>query len=357
MELTQKQLVKIAENIRDRLSILSASRYGKIQQQIEIINSDQKDLQSVRDGLNKCSLFNWQEAAKQITGRVIRIVQNIPDSVGELQRAIHDYQISLPSLRDIYEELRQTRTEFGELSYNSQEETLSVFTNPIELEGVFLGSFEIRLQIPQLAEMCNGTHLRIIALDPHPSSANYEVTHPHVSAEHLCAGDAGAPMQAALLDGRISDFFLLIRSVLENYNSSSPYVAISDWDGTPCYDCGYIVCEDDGNCCEGCDNVFCNECTAPCCNCEMYFCNGCLTSCHVCKESFCGECMATCPVCEQQCCEGCMESCSECEELVCSSCIENNLCPSCKEEMENQEDEDEQTEPEESAEGNQQQVA
>ena len=33
----------------------------------------------------------------------------------------------------------------------------------------------------------------------------------------------------------------------------------------------------------------------------------------------------------------------ECEEPVCSSCIDDDLCPTCKEKQENQEDENEQT--------------
>ena len=46
-----------------------------------------------------------------------------------------------------------------------------------------------------------------------------------------------------------------------------------------------------------------------------------------------------CPVCEEPCCEECLKSCSECEEPLCLSCIEDDLCPTCKEKQENQEDE------------------
>jgi hypothetical protein len=47
-------------------------------------------------------------------------------------------------------------------------------------------------------------------MDPHPSSRNNEVTHPHVSGERLCAGDAGAAIEAAIASGRICDFFVLV---------------------------------------------------------------------------------------------------------------------------------------------------
>ena len=34
-----------------------------------------------------------------------------------------------------------------------------------------------------------------------------------------------------------------------------------------------------------------------------------------------------------------MSECSECEAMCCRSCLEENLCPNCKEELENNEDE------------------
>jgi hypothetical protein len=355
MELNQKQLVKIADAIHDQLGILAANHYKIIQQQIDVINNNQKHLQTVRDGLEKCNLFNWQTAAKKMIGKANQIVQKLPGSVCELQRTIQDCQNTMPSLRDIYEELRQTHTEFGELDYDPQENTLSVFTNPIELEGVFLGDFEICLQIPQLTEMSTGKHLKIIAMNPNPAAVNDEITHPHVSEEYLCAGDASVPMQAALVNGRISDFFLLIRSVLESYNPDSPYVPLSEWDGNPCYDCGYTVCEDDSYYCESCENSFCNECMGGCYSCDTYLCNGCLSSCQACEERFCEKCLTICPECEKSYCGSCLTICSQCNELVCESCIDENLCPSCKEEMENQENEKEQIEPE--AQEKEQQVA
>ena len=63
----------------------------------------------------------------------------------------------------------------------------------------------------------------MIALDPHPAALNDAVTHPHVSDERLCTGDAGAAIQAALAAGRVFDFFTLVRSVLVTYNPESPY--------------------------------------------------------------------------------------------------------------------------------------
>ena len=76
---------------------------------------------------------------------------------------------------------------------------LSVFIDPIELEDIFLGDFQIQLQISQLSAMKNNNFLKIIALDAHPAACNDAVTHPHVSDEFLCTGDATVSIQNSLV--------------------------------------------------------------------------------------------------------------------------------------------------------------
>ena len=235
----------------------------------------------------------------------------------------------LPLLRQVVEELAQLQREFCRIEYDLQEQTVSVFTDPIELEGIFLGDFEIRLEIKKLPQLQDSSAFRIVALDPHPAATNESVTHPHVSEEYLCAGDANAALAQALANGRICDAFLLVKSVLETYNPSSPYVSLDDWHGISCYDCGYITGEENSFYCEACDQSFCDECFSYCRSCRTSLCQGCLSE---------------CPVCEEQVCEGCMSSCSECNETMCVLCLEDGTCSSCKEEMEA--DDEESTESE-----------
>ena len=329
MELTDRQLVKIAEKIRGRLNVSKTQRYSDVQRLTHNVSSNLEQLQMIQQRLGKCIHSNWDGAIAKLTAKLQRILHDLPYSINEAERKIEASQIKMPSLRQLYEALRQVQEEFGRLEYNAEEETLSVFTEPIELEGIFLGDFEIQLQIPQLAQMQDGKIFRVIALDAHPAATNDCVTHPHVSDEYLCAGDAGVPMQAAFANGRICDFFMLARSVLETYNPSSPYVALGEWDGIACYDCGYVVSGDDSYYCEACENSYCDECMSYCVSCDTSLCRGCLTSCQFCEEP---------------CCQECLKSCSECEEPVCSSCIDDDLCPTCKEKQENQEDENETNE-------------
>lgn len=232
MELTNKQLIKIAETIRDQLKLLGNHRYGEVQRLIYTVSNHQGQLEMIRKALDKSIYKNWEAATRKLTHNAQRIIHDLPYAISELEHAIKNSQTKTPALRELYEELRQVQVEFGRLEYNHDEPALSVFTEPIELAGIFLGDFEIRLQIPQLAEMRNGNYLQVIALDPHPAATNDCVTHPHISEEYLCAGDASVPMQTALVNGRICDFFMLVRSVLETYNPSSPYVSLDEWDGS-----------------------------------------------------------------------------------------------------------------------------
>ena len=132
------------------------------------------------------------------------------------------------------------------------------------------------------------------------------------------------PSTSAAGKYRVCDAFLLVRSVLETYNSSSPYVSLDNWEGIACYDCGYTVPEEEIYYCEHCDREFCSECFGYCSHCETSLCRGCLT---------------TCPECEQDRCENCMATCQACGESICIGCLQEELCPACTQESEDLQDE------------------
>ena len=238
-------------------------------------------------------------------------------------KAAEKPEIPVPSVREVLEELLQAEEEFEGLQYNPEDEILSVTTDAVELEGVFLGDFEVQLLIPAIGDPNHRSLYQIVALDPHPSLRNDFVTHPHVNDQRLCAGDAGAAIEMALAGGRICDFFMLVRSVLTNYNRDSAYVTLEDWEGTACYDCGSVMGEDDSFYCTSCENEFCGECSSYCHRCEETTCRGCLAPCPVCEESTCNSCLTTCP---------------ECGRILCRDCREEEKCPCLDEEPENEEE-------------------
>ena len=223
-----------------------------------------------------------------------------------------------PTVREVYEELRQLDEEFERVQYHHDSKLLCVVTDRIELEGTYLGDFEIQLHVPSLAEMRrNHAIYRIVALDPHPASCNEHVTHPHVSDEHLCEGDASAAIEAALANGRVCDFFILVRSVLTPTTTRTPLT--SGWtsgDGTPCYDCGCSCSSDEMYFCESCERDFCSECYSCCRVCDTSMCFGCLTRCQGCDHHVCGECMTSCDVCGESFCKNCVSECKECGDQV-----------------------------------------
>ena len=319
MEKSTKQMIKIASMIQVRLRLLQDHRWREVQRLIYVVCTNLEQLQSGRKWLEQCAYRNWHGAATRLTSRMENKLRDLPYTVEQALHMISNVRTQPPLLRHIFEELTQLQNEFGRIECNLQERTVSVFTDAIELDGIFLGDFEIRLEIEKLAQLRDSSAFRIVALDPHPAATNDNVTHPHVSEEYLCAGDANTALVQALSTGRVCDAFLLVKSVLETYNPSSPYVRLDEWNGISCYDCGYVTDEENSFYCEACDQSFCDECFSYCRSCDTSLCRGCLSECSVCEE----------PVCES-----CMSACSECGESMCVSCLEDGICSSCKEESE-----------------------
>lgn len=121
-------------------------------------------------------------------------------------------------------------------------------------------SIRIELQVEQLRR--SGNVFRVIALEPNRAAPNESVTHPHVDDGRLCSGDAAVPLERALNVGRIADAFCLVHGVLSHYNPGSPYVALEEWDGLECTDCGGSMARDEVWRCDGCDLALCSECQA-----------------------------------------------------------------------------------------------
>jgi hypothetical protein len=216
---------------------------------------------------------------------------------------------------EIYSDLQSLDEEFADLDFDLKRKTLSVTTEPIELEGVYLGPFEI--QLFWMRPLHTGPPAyEVIAKDPHPCESRRNVTHPHVMDNVLCEGDGHAAIRQALAAGRLFDFFTPVASILRTYNSESPFVELSLWGGTTCSDCGATVSEEYSYSCYRCEDTLCGECETRCGGCEECFCSGCTATCAACEDSFCRSCLKTCEGCQRRVCEGCLEDerCTKCHE-------------------------------------------
>jgi len=324
MDETTRRLVRAAQEIRAKLLDLRRARWRLLAEKLGGVLGRLDAIALARRRLAVCAERGYEGAAQKCAAGVEPSLRDLSYQLQDVQRAPWDDAMPVPSARELLQDLRQLEDEFGEVKYQRRDKTLSVTTDPITLEDVALGPFDIVLDLPSLADARLGGTYDVVALAPNPAGANDTVTHPHVSDERLCPGDAGAAIQAALRSGRICDFFVMVRSVLTTYNPGSPYVRLEDWHGVSCYDCGYVMAQDDTHWCHTCENDFCSECASYCPRCDETTCSGCLEECPACEEHVCGECMTQCP---------------DCDRSLCRLCLGDNECP-CHEEEDDVDDDE-----------------
>jgi hypothetical protein len=249
------------------------------------------------------------------------VYRDLVDSLRRLQYEIHESLRKAETRRlsglrsgpaDVFRDLLALEREFGGLEIDVAQRELAVTTDPIVLERIDLGRFEIRLDWAQIGDARQP--YRVVALDPHPAARNDSVTHPHVQDERLCEGDGRAAITAALLDGRLYDFFTLVSQVLRTYGKGSAFVELDRWEGAVCEECGDTMDEEDRYCCQHCDSTLCASCAVACHGCHDSYCSGCRRPCAACGEEFCSSCLAICRACRKR---------------FCSDCLAEGLCPSC----------------------------
>jgi len=219
---------------------------------------------------------------------------------------------ALSDPRSIFVELQGLHAEFPEVRIDLRESQLTVVTELICLEDIELGSFAITLPWKSIRD---SNPWRMRALDPSPAGKDRAVTHPHVNGSHLCLGDGQQAVQLALRQGRLLDAFVLIRQILETYNSGSAYVRLEDWFGVECEACAALISVDDALTCDSCHQDLCYECSSSCSNCPANCCPSCRSSCEVCRETVCTQCATTC---------------DDCERSVCPVCVLEGLCDTCR---------------------------
>lgn len=239
--------------------------------------------------------------------------------------------VQAPGPGAFLEELRQVDDDFDDFAIDWTKKVIRAVTEPITLQDIDLGPFAIQFHWERLLHQPSSDCFDIVALDPHPAAANERVTHPHVKDRSLCAGDATAPIRKALEQGRLADAFVLVRSVLEHYNPASPHIALDEWEGAECHDCGRHVGDDDRWGCEGCGGDFCDHCTGNCSSCDTTRCHGCLLRCDACNEPCCARCLETGAGSGSECSRLCRVACSRCGAIVArDDCNDAGWCRSCQ---------------------------
>lgn len=260
----------------------------------------------------------WPAAAaicrRQLHAAAQQLQQDLSRFALELQRSPPVRPV--PSLRLLEEELRGLEDEFAHVRFDLKLKEVCVRTERMVLEEIDLGPFEIRLEVGQLA---TDQPYRVIALDPEPSGAHGDVTHPHLQRDRLCEGEGKQAIARAIAEGRLGDLFVAIRQILRTYNADSAYASLDDWNGLPCIECGDRIPVEDETLCD---------------NCSSSLCDGCCRGCERCSVLLCGNCTYGCDECDSRCCDDCVTECEQCGRTLCSHCLESSLCDTCEAEQE-----------------------
>lgn len=261
----------------------------------------------------------WNLAAERLADDYYAAIGALASQLGELARQGGPPVTSGDvSYRDIYSDLIALDEEFERVEFDQGSQQLRVRTAPIMLAEIYLGPFEIRLELGRLDI---DLPYAVVALDPCPAASRSEVPHPHILGEVLCEGDGRQAIRRALADGRLFDFFQLVVAVLGTYNDESPYVELGDWHSEPCPDCGLLIDPENGVCCGHCEALLCYECEGGCPGCG---------------EGYCHQCLAPCRQCDEPCCPTCLQNCKGCDRQCCSQCLTNERCGECYEEEKEQ---------------------
>jgi len=307
----RKLLLRAAERIRDHL------HQTQIQSAEIVLPDDQwNQCEAILRRIRLAHHRGWRGAAAAVTEELSIPIAQCTESLKEIFQRLTSERSSraITTVRDIYADLVALAGEFDDVSIGLTETLVAVTMAPVVLEGVQLGRFQVRLYWGRIG---TANPYYVVALAPNPARSSEETTHPHVINDRLCERDGKVPIARALREGRLVDFFHVVNSLLHTYNPASAYVALSDWEGNACVDCGETIAADDECRCDACDVVVCDRCVLTCERCEAWCCSECSRRCGSCGVDLCRRCAAECEDCHRAFCETCLSQsvlCSDCQE-------------------------------------------
>ena len=326
-----RQLVRTAKRLCKVWPVNQGPPHFEPRAVLEPLDDHLEAIRQVADQIEKAERRNFSLIMPQLFARLDRKLRALEEFVPRLRLAVVPEPVSRIDGSTCLAELQQIEAEFGAMTLDWERKVLAVVTDAITLKDIDLGPFAIEFHWSRWESRTGVACFDIVALVPNPAASNSDVTHPHVRDQVLCAGEARNPIADALDQGRLADAFVLIRSVLSNYNPASPYVALSEWEGNRCADCGQFVGQEDGSACARCGEEYCDDCMSYCAACEESRCPGCLQSCDRCRADCCRSCLKACATSGRRCCPKCLRPCRACQNRVAIDKIaaDTGLCPKC----------------------------
>ncbi len=199
----------IAAVVEEQLKSLAQRRFSRVREQCRAVRDYSHRFEGLSLQLAIASERGWHAATQQVLRQLRDTACELVDDATPLTKSADPLNQSLPPTdRQITGELEQIQSEFGRWTFEPKTKLLAIETEPIELEGVYLGPFEVALNLGELSLLGTRHIYEVVATDPHRPTGNDSVTHPHVSDDRLCEGDASVPIRSALESGRLIEAFL-----------------------------------------------------------------------------------------------------------------------------------------------------
>lgn len=320
-----RQVLRAAMRIREYLT-----NGARANQMLDLPIARWFELRRLYRRLESVHRRGWQTASVSLGGELDYEIGRLTAELDAVRGQLPRSQTAQPEVQlasAIAADLVALANEFEAIELDLKAKTIRVDTAGIILEDVDLGAFRIALRWERIGT--SGAY-RIEAITPNCPTTRSDVTHPHVSNNVLCEGAGAAAIRQALVSGRLFDFFVLIRQILETYNPSSPYVALENWwkeESASCHDCGNDVASGDHNSCDRCGDSLCDECTLTCGGCENTICASCRDRCNACDERFCHQCLHTAPDSNRELCAACLKQHEEeADEEECENAASDSVC-------------------------------
>ena len=328
---SSKLLCRAALRIRHAMQFRSQEVPGAEQPILKSLAERQRAMMRSGQRLRRARAHGLTLIVPQLQQELLTRADDVNYSLGQLRSLLEGSAPPVASAADLHAELKQLQDEFGNLSIAWKDRVVSVTSERIVLEDFDRGPFAIQLHWERLRRHADIHCFDVVPAKPRPAAVNDRVTHPHVKDYQLCAGDAAAPLQRAMEQGRLADAFMLIRSVLSRYNPHSAYARLDEWDGEQCHDCGRSISGDDVTNCESCDERFCTKCMSSCERCWASRCSECIQRCEVCDVLAC-ECCLHSSQSGRLCCQPCLAQCPACNAIVAKDELGKNgePCPTCR---------------------------
>ena len=321
MALSNQEISEAAMRIRDRLKALSAVPLRRTRQQAGNAGRQHRAAAELRPkaaDLHGPKVAGSRGRGLQGTGQQSSLAW--PVTSASIEDAANRLDVPIPSLSELVAELRQAEKEFGQLSYDRKKQFVAVATEPIELEGVYLGEFEIRLLLARPMQSARpGGNVSDRGLRS-PSGRKRRNGHASPRPGRTASAPAMRQRPSVCPDRRPDLRLLPVGQVRAGRIQPAVALCPAGQVGRHCllrlrlhHRQRRILLL------PSCENDFCEECMSYCRRCDDSYCQGCLTECTACEDSVCSGCLTRCP---------------DCRRAICQTCLEENQCP-CQQEKEN----------------------